>query len=200
MVCSGEDKLSSSTCVPSSYTISIQCSVPAVLHRQCIVLLVQHNLSIKCENRTENQACNDQAMLSMESPPPHQESPNHILNTLNDDCLLELFESPVFSLWDLVTIANVCTRFHGVAKKAFRTKSIDDKEIFRAIDLWRMEEFFCAFGELITSIDLSENESTNADIMLWLLLKHCTNITNLECKVCHTRTVCITDLLSRSNC
>lgn len=52
--------------------------------------------------------------------PPEQDSPNQILNALNDDCLCEVFR--FLPLIDLNNAAEVCVRFNALAKEVFSSK------------------------------------------------------------------------------
>lgn len=55
-----------------------------------------------------------------EFKPPKQESPQHILHALNDDCLEHVFK--LFKLLDLSVAADVCVRFQFHALQAFKLK------------------------------------------------------------------------------
>lgn len=54
---------------------------------------------------------------------PDADSPKNILNALNDDWLITIFEQ--LNLHDLCDVANVCKRFNGIAMKVFETKYKD---------------------------------------------------------------------------
>lgn len=55
-----------------------------------------------------------------EFKPPAHDSPHHILNALNDDCLEHVFKQ--FGLFDLSVTADVCVRFQQHAIDAFQSK------------------------------------------------------------------------------
>lgn len=52
--------------------------------------------------------------------PPEQESPQHILNALNDDCLRSIFESNNMEWEDLCSIGSVCSRFNEIVRPVYR--------------------------------------------------------------------------------
>lgn len=124
--------------------------------------------------------------------PPDQDSPKHILNVLNDDCLFAIFEKLHFST--LITVANVCTRFNGIAKDTFSRKykfrkiNILDLEWNRQPTLSQVNRFLNEFGSSITSLSLFERSLTryigrkikDTDIMLKMINKYCKSINELE--------------------
>lgn len=108
-----------------------------------------------------------------------------ILKRLNDDCLRLIFESSLLSLWDLKSLANVCTRFEHIAKLVFRSKYRDlaNNFVVQKEDLWQTEEFVRTFGDIITSINLTRVADAKTDIELRMILEHCQNVIELECDV-----------------
>lgn len=104
------------------------------------------------------------AMDSLLQLPPAQDSPKHILNLLNDNCLYELFRE-LDHLADFDSAARVCTQFNNVAKLVFPLKIrsrwmnlddfvFDDGTQFKYISLAQIEHFLMNFG---TSIQLLKN-------------------------------------------
>lgn len=97
--------------------------------------------------------------------PPEQDSPNHILNVLNDDCLIAIFKKLHFST--LSTVVNVCVRFNCVAKITFsskyRTKPINILELdwYRRPTLLQIENFLCEFGLLISAVSTTKEKQSN---------------------------------------
>lgn len=95
---------------------------------------------------------NNQMDLSMFfRPPPDADSPHNILNTLDDDCLKELFKH--LKLRDLCAVADVCTRFKSNAEYIFSRKYSDlildnDDDIYRMLILVRNELYFDHLGEI----------------------------------------------------
>lgn len=173
------------------YTISMQCTNLSELRRQCEITAENHNMTLVWlhgDEQQENLQPNpDQPAI--ESPLLDQQSEHHTLNALVDNCLREIFESSVLSLWDLLSLANVCKRFNRIAKQAFSSKYVDHESNFDDIELWRMKEFFRTFGELITTIDLAKVERASCDIVVRMMLEHCTKVTNLKCKVHEPETI-----------
>lgn len=96
---------------------------------------------------------------------PTVETPADIFDILNDDCLLEIFESPTLSAVDLFSIARTCKRFYPLAKRAFRKKTHVTCELFNGMDLWQIDMFFRSFGEFITSIVLRSTDSPILEAM-----------------------------------
>lgn len=112
---------------------------------------------------------------------PAQDSPSHILNSLNDDCLRELFESPVLGMLDLWSIANVCRRFHPIATKVFETKYKNFENFPTEIiySNWPFAEFLQTFGAFIEGfgpVRLNDEECVLAS-------EHCTNLKYLKCMI-----------------
>lgn len=97
--------------------------------------------------------------------PPEQDSPNHILNVLNDDCLIAIFKK--LHLSTLSTVVNVCVRFNCVAKITFsskyRTKPINILELdwYRRPTLLQIENFLCEFGILISAVSTTKEKQSN---------------------------------------
>lgn len=106
--------------------------------------------------------------------------PDHNINVLNDDCLQEIWNMPEIGLYELLQLSNICERFEVIARKSFCKKYAIDKELFVDMDLWQVHEILYIFGDLITSVDLSNNE--NGHIVLSLVEKYCENITSLICE------------------
>lgn len=122
--------------------------------------------------------------------PDDDDSPQNIVNALNDDCLLQIFSE--LSLCDLCDVANVCTRFNDIAMRIFRSKfkNTDDHieslvrepRFLTPLPLFRIELFFKTFGpEISTMKFVMTDESLPAtDILLGFCADFCTNIASLE--------------------
>lgn len=76
--------------------------------------------------------------------------PEHILNALNDDCLLKVFS--FLKLNDLARTSDVCVRFNRLAKDVFVTKFKRLKVSFRDCNLYCFEKVLRNFGHLIFSL------------------------------------------------
>ncbi|XP_031637709.1 uncharacterized protein LOC116350112 [Contarinia nasturtii] len=124
--------------------------------------------------------------------PPDQDSPKHILNVLNDDCLFAFFERLHFST--LISVAKVCIRFNGIAKKAFSSKykfgkiNILDLEWNRQPTLSQVKRFLNEFGSSITSLSLLKRSVgrytrrgiKDTGILLEMINKYCKSLNELE--------------------
>lgn len=77
-------------------------------------------------------------------PPDHQ-SPQHILNALNDDCLRTIFELGNFKIDDFCSIGSVCIRFNDIVKPVLALKfKDDDHKRWHGYpkQLWKIEEYY----------------------------------------------------------
>lgn len=100
--------------------------------------------------------------------PPSQDSPNHILNALNDFCIQIIFKY-LDNVRDLLSIAETCTRFQENAKECYpkQFKAIRITKLLSIfgvpIDLHttdvppdRLESFLSRFGHLIQFIQIDD--------------------------------------------
>lgn len=103
--------------------------------------------------------------------PPAQDSPNHILNALNNQCLQECFRR-LSTHRDFLNVANVCQRFRENARACFPPTNITIEPFrlrlhFRKADRqqkhWTLDSnmsskylgiFLYIFGDLIKSVEL----------------------------------------------
>lgn len=94
-------------------------------------------------------------------PPPAEDSPSNILNVLNDDCLIEIFER--ISLMDLDSMADACKKFRDLGKRIITVRlskgetficdfESENPENWSNI-LMRSHKFFLHYGPIIQSID-----------------------------------------------
>lgn len=125
--------------------------------------------------------------------PPHQQSPNHILSVLNDDCLRAIFErSEISDIDDQCAIASSCRRFQHIAADVFQRryrnehKSFIKRFIRRSVPLWRWEQYFSSFGQTIETVDLT-NQSQGTTIILHFVANHCPNIKQIICQLTDKR-------------
>lgn len=113
---------------------------------------------------------------------PVEDSPQNIINALNDDCLLHIFTE--LSVRDLYTVANVCQRFESIAKHAFRIKysqqgrsPMTDLYEGGIITLFQIELFLQTFGTEIRTFSVSKyKEKLNIDILLRMCVEWCPKI------------------------
>lgn len=96
--------------------------------------------------------------------PPAQDSPKHILNALNDDCIQAIFQRLV-NVNDFLSAAETCIRFEENAKLSFRSKyevirigrmnsNFESYKIKYTVAEDRVENFLSIFGHLMTKLDL----------------------------------------------
>lgn len=96
--------------------------------------------------------------------PPAQDSPKHILNVLNDDCI-QLVLRRLDNIRDIVSAAETCVWFQENVKLAFRTdfqkvrigkltnNEVDDKNTVSD----RVNSFLNIFGHLITELHVDRD-------------------------------------------
>lgn len=140
------------------------------------------NISIQLENLTFQE---EEDPLSI---CPTEDSPNNILNALDDDCLCLVFEQ-IDQLADFVTITKVCTRFKRLVKRISRsiikqfTLNFADLTLEKEVKLSEIEEFLCEFGSFILNVSLNKiciNHIVDApNILLKMINKYCKNIRKL---------------------
>lgn len=132
-------------------------------------------------------------MLTLPINPPDTPSgllkyrPEQIINLdqLNDDCLRLIFESCELNVYDLLEIANVCTRFHDVALMVYRTKYDKAERINVAFDsILDTEYFLRTFGPSIGNLT-----ANCYDIECGLISEYCPNIKKLVCHLKEQQTI-----------
>lgn len=116
--------------------------------------------------------------------PPHQKSPLNILNSLNDDCLLAIFEP--MHLLDLCAVADVCERFRRLAVWVFvaryrgRSCHLDDLKCGGGeVTLSQIERYLHSFGPAGVTFD--RYDCQNTEVFLRLIAKHKANLIELRC-------------------
>lgn len=117
--------------------------------------------------------------------PPDQDSPLHILNALNDDCLFQIFESDELGLTDLGAIGSVCKRFNRITNRIFQRKynstTGDNCDLYMLCHLY--DHFHC-FASTITSIDLSGLDHLDRQpVAFGMIVEHCKHVVSLTCDV-----------------
>lgn len=127
------------------------------------------------------QACSD----ALDAPA--QDSPAHILNRLNDDCLREIIESPLLGMLDLWALANVCRRFRPIATKVFATRFKHFKHFPTTVvhPDWPFEGVLRTFGACIEGfghVYLNDAECR-------LAAELCPNVKHLKCSIREQGTV-----------
>lgn len=112
-----------------------------------------------------------------------QDSPSHILNALDDDCLREIFERLI--LLDLCNVVNVCTRFSRLAKDAlpFKYKHCDLKKEFGfdgKFPAVNVEVALNNFGSSIQSLHVNSGHFLIHREPLSVIDQHCAQLIQLN--------------------
>lgn len=108
----------------------------------------------------------------------------HILEALNDDCLIELLVQKCLGIGDLVQVAATCERLEGIAKRAFRIKYRRNNNFDEIINwsLGKIQTFFQLFGALCETFDLlAFNNHNDRDEIAYLAAYYCKNVLNFRC-------------------
>lgn len=85
---------------------------------------------------------------------PDQESPSHILNALDEDCLSTIFE--YMNVKTLTNAAEVCVRFNNHAKRAFAKNHAKLELIDGFLKSAEMKKLFKNFGSIISTLRVDE--------------------------------------------
>ncbi|XP_055303529.1 uncharacterized protein LOC129569102 isoform X1 [Sitodiplosis mosellana] len=112
--------------------------------------------------------------------PPAQDSPKHILNILNDDCIQSVLRR-LDNIRDFLSAAETCVRFQENAKLVFRTQyktarirqfyNYGFRKLYCSHDvIVRIHSFLSIFGHLITELDFDDNLD---DDMTNMIAKYC---------------------------
>lgn len=115
--------------------------------------------------------------------PPECDSPEIILNALNDDCLREIFHKfQHFS--SLYSIGNFCVRFNEIAKSVFTSKYEHEKINLSEFKSDKgIESFLNDFGRSIKSLVASHidfHNSNSQSNVLRVINRCCRNLTKLD--------------------
>lgn len=108
---------------------------------------------------------------------PDHQSPENIVNALNDDCLREIFRK--LNRDDQCAVANVCRRFRDVASTLI-PKHIEIANE-HCTPLWRLEDFIRTFGSTFRTAHITTVQC--ADIILVFLSEYCDNLEELKGEV-----------------
>lgn len=124
------------------------------------------------QNNDETPRTNDETSsaaidVEMMHLPPAQDSPEHILNALNDDCILSILRE-LTNLRDFLRATEVCTRFQENAKRCFRVLfkqvRVDDSYVTPySITVTDLPSFLPIFGEFMQSLEWLSKENRNQD-------------------------------------
>lgn len=114
--------------------------------------------------------------------PPAQNSPSHILNVLNDDCIKEILDR-LQNRRDLINAANVCKRFQYVAQVWLSHESLQIGDEYRKSAICPRASAFTIgnstksffrdlyaylniFGKCIRNIELFQSSSSDVDAIV----------------------------------
>lgn len=113
--------------------------------------------------------------------PPDQDADMHILSTLNDDCLLSIFEAAPLDIMDLAEIAATCRRFHPLALRVAAARHNKIEHFYRSAagPLWRIERMFRLLGAAFVEIGFDED----SDIECGMIAEHCPHVRKLRCHI-----------------
>lgn len=109
--------------------------------------------------------------------PPDRHANNHILNALNSECLIEIFEQKCLDFTDVNAIAATCKRFHKLAKyvltKHYPNEILSDLSTIkeRHPHLWQIDNYLFNLGRSIRTVK-TEYHSHVSDILLGLLAEY----------------------------
>lgn len=116
---------------------------------------------------------------------PDAESPQNILNALNDDCLLMIFKQ--LDANAMCQVANVSKRFNITAKQAFRwkyghqghllMKNLCDEQMQ---SLFRIDLCLRTFGPEMGALEITSDLNINKKVILRMCVEHCPNIEDLQ--------------------
>lgn len=117
----------------------------------------------------------DRPILKCSDPdvPAHQ-SPQNILNALDDDCLRSIFRQ--LDHFDQCAILDVCQRFRDVLM-GFKPKVIEITND-NCWPLWKLERFVRTFGPSIETARITTDQCP--DILMVFLTQYCPNLVELE--------------------
>lgn len=94
------------------------------------------------------------------TPPPSQDSSQHILNALNDKCIQRILSYLIGDIRDFLSAAEVCKKFQDNAKKCFPSIYADfymGQEMDYHLPMYRVQTFLSIFGHLIESLKWIRN-------------------------------------------
>lgn len=126
--------------------------------------------------------------------PPGEQSPNNILNILNDDCLYEIFKKIPSSNYG--SIANVCVRFNRILSEMLSRKysssyslrstfNISSIVYFELFTLSQAEDYLRNFGSLIYKANINgwmykPPFITKTDLICKMISDHCENLRSFQ--------------------
>lgn len=91
--------------------------------------------------------------------PPAQNSTEHILNSLNNDCIQSIFDR-IENIRDYLSAAETCIRFQENAKNAFRLnyKKVNIIRLYKNGSIGEVQRFLNIFGHLIMDIHFAASQ------------------------------------------
>lgn len=117
---------------------------------------------------------------------PDAQSPDNILNALNDDCLRAIFEHGGLDLFELSSFAGTCKRLRHIGRDEFQRRYAKDlgscaSDTNTPMSIWQWEDFLRTFDDTIETIDLQFH--SNNSIVLHLIANYCPNVRDITCVI-----------------
>lgn len=124
---------------------------------------------------------------------PNVDSPENILNVLDDDCIKLIFDK-ISNIRDFYSISNVCVRFKKIAGIVFsyiiKHKCVNFRDYLlnnEDLQMVQIENFFCEFGSFVESLEISEHYieqmEDKSNTLLKIIHKYCKNLRKLDLQV-----------------
>lgn len=116
--------------------------------------------------------------------PPSQRSPANIMNALNDDCLMELFDR--LHTRDLYSVAYVCKRFRSMATKVFHCRFTERlfgwEQLQRSLPVGSKVtlSLFVDFIRIFSPTNVQKMHKFNENVVLQSMAAYCPNLRELD--------------------
>lgn len=144
---------------------------------QASVAIATHRINEKLVNVYLNPSYGSFINIDLPLVPPHQEASTHILNTLPDECLLEIFK--FLAAADLSNAADTCIKFRTIAKDTVtnRCPKMDEPTV-DGMDARTLARCLRNFGACMTSYVLNCKKMLYGSEQRYLDLfcRHCASV------------------------
>lgn len=117
---------------------------------------------------------------------PATDSSANILNALDDNCVLYIFEMCLeMDPFGLCEMSRVCRRFKSITEQISREKfqSFSVCSYINRGPLWLVEDFYRIFGPRI--IDVSYEAWDIPDVLIGIVEEYCPNLESFKCSIKH---------------
>lgn len=141
---------------------------------QASVAVTTHRINEKLVNVHLNDSYSSFINIDLSLVPAHHEAPAHILNSLPDECLLEIFG--FLEVKDLIIAADTCTKFRTIARDTFTNRfSKMDEPTVEQMDAQTLARCLRNFGACIKSFTLNCKKMLygSGHRYLELFVRHC---------------------------